>query len=106
MKSGQYLWNAGAFVFGVNSILKAIREHAPDIYSLLMRAEGADLNKVYSAFPDISIDYAVMERAGNIFCVMGNYRWKDIGSFEVLKEVLTQESRGFVEKNGKIIKIL
>ena len=106
LREGKYLWNAGAFVFRANSILKAIHAHAPAIYSLLMQAELSNLSGIYAKFPDISVDYAVMEHAENIFCVKSSYRWWDIGSFDSLKEILKRETRDFVEKNGKIIKVL
>jgi len=106
MRDGRYFWNAGAFIFRTNSILKAIRAHAPAIYSLLMQAELSNLSRIYAKFPDISIDYAVMEHAENIYCVKGGYRWWDIGNFDSLKEILKREARDFVEKNGKVIKVL
>lgn len=106
VKDRQYLWNAGAFVFRANSILKSICAHMPAIYSLLMQAGPSNPGSMYAKFPDISIDYAVMEHARNIFCVKGGYRWWDIGSFEALKEILKREGRDFVEKGAKIIKVL
>lgn len=106
LKEGKYFWNAGAFVFGANSILKAISNFAPEIFSLVVQMNKTNRNRLYKEFPDISIDYAVMEKADNIYCVKGSYRWRDIGSFEALKEVLQKESRDFIEKKGKIIKII
>lgn len=106
LRDGRYFWNAGVFVFRANSVLRAIRAHAPAIYSLLMRAGHSNLSRIYAKFPDISVDYAVMERADNIFCVKSSYRWRDIGSFEALREALNRESRKFVERNGKVSRIL
>jgi mannose-1-phosphate guanylyltransferase len=47
-----------------------------------------------------------MEKADNIYCVKGSYGWEDIGSFAALRKVLKKEGRRFIEKNGKIVKIL
>jgi len=47
-----------------------------------------------------------MEKAYNIFCVRGSYTWEDVGSFESLKKVLKREGRSFVEKDGKVLKII
>lgn len=96
VKDGRYFWNAGAFVFKADAILSAIEKFAPAICNA----------KSYRLMPDISIDYAVMEKADNIYCVKGTYRWQDIGSFEALRKVLRRESRRFIEKNKKITKIL
>ena len=106
IKDGRYFWNAGAFVFRAGSILKAIRKSAPEIFNSLQWLNKSGITKLYKKFPDISIDYAVMEHADNIYCVRGTYRWRDIGSFEVLKEVLKRESRDFIMKGEKVVKIL
>ena len=75
------------FVFKAVSILKAIKRYAPRL-------------------PSKSIDYAVMEKANNIYCVGGSYRWRDIGSFENIAGILKKESRKFVKRGGKSIKII
>jgi mannose-1-phosphate guanylyltransferase len=56
--------------------------------------------------PDISLDYAVMEKARSIYCIRGSYGWNDVGSFKALKKILKRESRKFVEEDGKIVRIL
>jgi len=97
LASGKYLWNAGAFIFRANAFLRAVKEFEPELYDNL---------KDYASLPDISVDYAIMEKARNIFCVKGSYRWQDMGSFESLASILRRESRQFVTKDGKIVKIL
>jgi mannose-1-phosphate guanylyltransferase len=47
-----------------------------------------------------------MEKADNIYCIKGSYGWQDVGGFESLKEILKKESRYFVEKDGKVLRIL
>ena len=103
-KSGRYLWNSGAFIFRAGAILKAVDRFAPEVGSALKDPSMA--SKVYGKLPDISIDYAVMEHAGNIYCVRADCGWQDLGSFDRLKLVLKLESRGYVEKGGKIVNIL
>lgn len=98
LKDGGYLWNAGIFIFRVSALLKAVKRFAPEIFK--------GINKSYRGLPDISIDYAVMEKADNIYCVKGAYGWQDIGSFDSLRKVLKKEGRRFVERKGKVIKIL
>ena len=102
--SGNYLWNTGVFIFRVAALIEAIKEHAPEIYSCLKRA-GAK-GDFYEKMPDISIDYAIMEKVKGIRCVRGSYRWSDVGSFDSLKKVLRRESRRFVAEDGKVLKIL
>ncbi|MCX5679118.1 MAG: mannose-1-phosphate guanylyltransferase [Candidatus Omnitrophica bacterium] len=104
IKSGHYLWNSGIFIFRASVMLKLIKLYAPKINSVLGEKCGA--TKAYPKFPDISLDYSIMEKAHNIYCLKGDYGWKDVGSFNSLKSVLRRESRRFIEKDGKVIKIL
>jgi len=104
VESKKYLWNTGTFIFKADVILRTIKRFAPKIYNGL-KGHG-NLSTSYKRLPDISIDYAVMEKAGNIFCVKGEYRWQDMGSFDSLKIILRGESRRFVESGDKILKIL
>ncbi len=104
IKDGNYLWNAGTFVFKAATFLGAVRRLARDIYGAFK-----DMRKIYERYeklPNISVDYAIMEKAYDIYCVKGSYLWEDIGSFESLKKVLKMEGRRFIEKDGKVTKIL
>lgn len=104
VESGLYLWNTGVFIFKAATILRAVKAFAPLVLSQLERLDYS--RKAYEMLPDISIDYAVMEKAKNIYCVKGLFQWKDMGSFESLKSILKRESRDFVLRNGKIVKII
>ena len=98
LKSGKYLWNTGAFIFKVSAFLRAVKKFAPVMYNNI---------KNYTRVPDISIDYAIMEKAPNIFCASGKYRWQDMGSFESLAKILRRESRQFiVDGEERITKII
>ena len=104
INSGHYLWNSGIFIFRASVMLRLIKLYAPSMNSVL--ADRAGIEKAYPKFPDISLDYSIMEKAHNIYCVKGNYGWKDVGGFDSLKSILKRESRRFIEKNGKVTKIL
>lgn len=104
LKEGDYLWNTGTFIFKATTYLGAIRRLAVDIYGGLK-----DLRKIeerYEKLPNISVDYAIMEKAYEVYCVKGSYFWEDIGSFESLKKILKMEGRRFIEKDGKVNKII
>ncbi|MDO8536049.1 MAG: mannose-1-phosphate guanylyltransferase [Candidatus Omnitrophota bacterium] len=104
IEDGSYLWNTGTFIFRAATFLGAIRRLAKGIYEPLK-----DIRKIeekYDTLPNISVDYAIMEKAYEIYCVKGSYKWEDIGSFDSLKKVLKTEGRRFVEKDGKVIKII
>ena len=105
IKSKNYLWNSGIFAWKVTGILKEIREHLPKLYSGLQKIEKAwgrpeyknRLIREYSRFKNISIDYGVMEKAGNIYAVAGDFSWQDLGSWNNLSPGLfTKDGRGNV----------
>jgi mannose-1-phosphate guanylyltransferase len=104
IEDGSYLWNTGTFIFKAVTFLGAIRRLAKGIYGPLK--DMRRIEEKYDMLPNISVDYAIMEKAYEIYCVKGSYRWEDIGSFDSLKKVLKAEGRRFVEKNGKVVKIL
>lgn len=101
---GSYLWNTGTFIFKAVTFLGAIRRLAKGIYGPLKDMRKID--EKYDMLPNISVDYAIMEKAYEIYCVKGSYRWEDIGSFDSLKKVLKAEGRRFLERDGKVVKIL
>ncbi len=92
LTDGNYLWNAGIFIWNVNSILTAFENHANEIYTIL----GADrsvyntskeqdfINKHYPTTPNISIDYAIMEKADNVFTIPSEFGWSDLGTWASL----------------------
>jgi mannose-1-phosphate guanylyltransferase len=104
IEDGSYLWNTGTFIFKAVTFLGAVRRLAKGIYGPLK-----DMRKIeekYDRLPDISVDYAIMEKAYEIYCVKGSYRWEDVGSFDSLKKVLKAEGRRFLERDGKVTKII
>lgn len=103
LASGKYLWNSGAFMLYSETLLKLLRVFAPGIYRGLK--DGKRPAAAYANMPDISLDYAVIEKAKRIYCVRGDYGWSDAGSFDELKKLLRKESRDFLEKDGKIVRI-
>ncbi len=91
--SGNYLWNAGIFLFSAATILAAFRAHAPDLMDPVQTAvdQGApDLGflrldpEAWSSADDISVDYAVMERADNLTVVPFADGWSDLGGWDAV----------------------
>lgn len=101
--AGNYLWNAGIFLFSVRTIIAAFREHAPDLVSLVQTAvdQGQpDLGFLrlapdpWAQAEDISIDYAVMEKAKNLAVVPFAASWLDLGSWDAVWRYSSRDSRG------------
>lgn len=103
--SGEYLWNAGIFLWNVKSILTAFEKYAPEIHQILNAQQGvynsdgeqAFIDKAYPTTPKISIDYAIMENAENVYTLPADFGWSDLGTWASLFE----ESDG--DKNNNVI---
>ena len=93
LDAGNYLWNAGIFLFSVKDILAAFEQHSPDLLSPVtqaMETGHVDLGfcrlgpDAWSEAEDISIDYAVMEKADNLSVVPFNSGWSDLGGWDAV----------------------
>ena len=99
LESGDYLWNAGIFIWNANTLLKALEKYAPEVYSILNEgeehwltaSEQTFLNERYPATPNISIDYAIMEKAENIFTLPADIGWSDLGTWASLHEQMDKD---------------
>jgi len=102
--SGKFCWNAGIFVWSARSIVKALFEYTPEIYQPLAKLyrKGKpgleELKEVYQNIPSISVDYAIMEKATNVYTIAGDFGWSDLGSwktiFDLSKKDENQNSHG------------
>ena len=89
LESGEYLWNAGIFLWNVKSILDAYQKYAPEIYNIMNAPTGiynspkeqAFVDEHYPTTPKISIDYAIMENAENVFTIPSEFGWSDLGTW-------------------------
>lgn len=105
MSGGMHLWNAGIFLFSTTAILDAFAQHAPEVLSAARAA--FDLAEKDLAFtrlaatqwaelPNISIDYAVMERASNLTVVPYAGAWSDLGDWQAVWREGTSDAQGVV----------
>ena len=103
LAAGNFLWNSGIFLFSVKAILAAFATHAPDLLAPVRRAVAesrADLGFVrlaagpWAEVADISIDYAVMERAANLSVVPFAAGWADLGGWDAVWRETAQDLNG------------
>ncbi|MEA3465941.1 MAG: mannose-1-phosphate guanylyltransferase/mannose-6-phosphate isomerase [Thermodesulfobacteriota bacterium] len=101
--SGDYLWNAGIFCFTAKAYLDALDVHAAEIYrgaEKCWQASSAQTSPLlmdktlFATIPDISIDYAVMEKASNVAVVGCDMGWSDVGSWSALSELIPADAAG------------
>lgn len=91
--SGNHFWNCGMFLFSINVFWEQIKLFSPDIFDV-SKSCFSDVRDFYSRFPDISIDYALIEKTKAIvFCPM-SVNWYDIGSWDSVYELLKKDIQG------------
>lgn len=99
LKDENYYWNSGIFMFKVSTIMKELELHCPDIVSILQNIKCSD-NKIsfteFDKMPNISIDYALMEKSDNIAMVELQSDWKDLGSWKSIYEVSPKDENNNV----------
>jgi mannose-1-phosphate guanylyltransferase len=89
LKDGGYLWNAGMFVWRVETFLTEMARTAPEMEAAV-RGFAAGKSRMWSRAPRISVDYAVMERARHVRVVPLDAGWDDIGSWDAASLLLEQ----------------
>ena len=112
LKSGDYYWNSGMFVWRAATILEEIRRHQPalargiDHIGRLMeqKAPRSIIDDTYRGLPSISIDNGVMERSDKAAMVPVAFKWSDVGSWGSLDEVAAKDKAGNVV-GGRVIDI-
>ena len=90
--SGEYLWNAGIFIWNVGAILQAFKNLAPDIFDILEKGsdkyntaeEQAFIDEYYPTTPNISVDFAILEKADNVYTIPSEFGWSDLGTWASL----------------------
>lgn len=98
LRSGNYIWNSGMFVWRTSQYLEALREHLPRTYAELQAAVAADdpeaLAAAYDRIEDISVDYAIMEKTSDVVAVPVDFGWRDIGDWAALYDLMEHDENG------------
>lgn len=100
IQSGDFLWNAGIFIWSLQSINKALCNYLPEVYNIFLEGkdnyntdkEEAFINEAYTSCPAISIDYGVMEKAGNVYVIPSDFDWSDVGTWNALYKIREKDS--------------
>ncbi len=97
--SGDFLWNAGIFVWQIKNIIKAFEKLLPEIHEVF-DAERASFNtaketeaieRIYPQCVNISIDYGIMEKADNVYVIPSSFGWSDLGTWTSAYETLEKD---------------
>ncbi len=101
LSAGNFMWNAGIFVWSVNSIVQSFEKFAPQMHKLFHSGihkyntsqEEQFIKENYALAENISIDYAILEKATNVFMLPAAFDWNDLGTWGSLHEKLPKDSQ-------------
>jgi mannose-1-phosphate guanylyltransferase len=90
LKSGDFLWNSGIFVWNVNTIMDALEKYLPEMHEVFLQAtdvyntpkEHDTIANLYTQCVNTSIDYGIMEKAKNVYVIPSYFGWCDLGTWE------------------------
>ncbi len=111
--SGDFLWNAGIFTWKVKNIVAALEKYAPELYDLFAAEkdkfnspeEKTVVENIYPQCTNISIDFAVMEKADNVYLIPATFGWSDLGTWNSAWENMEKDYFGnaVVGKNVMVV---
>ena len=119
-ETGEFFWNSGIFIWNVQTIVNAIRKYLPYIANRLDQnlnifntpEETAFIEEHYPMFQNISIDYGIMEKADNVYMLMADFGWSDLGTWGSLYDLSEKDKDQnavlkckslFVESEGNLL---
>jgi mannose-1-phosphate guanylyltransferase len=108
---GDYLWNAGIFIWNAQSIIKALNVYSPEIANTFSsgmeyygkKEEKEFIQNNYPKTPNISIDYAVMEKAENVYTIPSDLGWSDLGTWSSLYENMSKDETNSAKNTNRVL---
>jgi mannose-1-phosphate guanylyltransferase len=99
LRSGQYAWNAGIFVWKASTFLAEARRQQPTLARFIEKfpkrgSYASYLKREFPKLPKISVDYAIMERAQSVLAIKASFPWDDVGSWTALPSHLPTDKKG------------
>ena len=106
IKKDNFVWNSGMFFFNVSTMINEIDTYQPEIKELYATIDYNQnnlldkINLIWDKMPKISIDYAVMEKSNDIYCMKSEFGWSDLGTWVSLYELLDKDANNNVHKGN------
>ncbi|MBL4652391.1 MAG: NTP transferase domain-containing protein [Flavobacteriales bacterium] len=102
IESGDFYWNSGIFIWNVKSINTAFEKYLPEVDALFKEGVGKYntpeeqqfINRIYPTCKNVSIDYGIMENADNVYIVLSDFGWSDLGTWGSLYTHLDHDNSG------------
>ncbi len=111
INQGNFLWNAGIFMWSVNSVINAFQNNQPDLYEYFEAgisvyntdAEADFIREYYPKAENISVDYAIMEKSKNVFVIAAEFDWNDLGTWGSLYDKLDKDENRNAVVNSRAL---
>jgi mannose-1-phosphate guanylyltransferase len=98
LRAGNYMWNSGMFVWQAQRFLDQLQAHLPPTFEALngafQQGSAAALHAAYEQIPDISVDYAIMEKVSDVVAIPADFGWRDVGDWNALYELMDHDADG------------
>ena len=111
IEQGNFLWNAGIFMWSVNSVVKAFQNNQPELYTLFesgisvynTEAESQFIRENYPKAENISVDYAIMEKSTDVYVIAAEFDWNDLGTWGSLYDKLDKDDSNNAVVNSRVL---
>jgi mannose-1-phosphate guanylyltransferase len=111
LEAGNFLWNGGIFIWSVKSILESFEKFQPQMNALFLNGfesyntenEQEFIDSNYGLAENVSIDYAIMESAKNVYVLPATFDWNDLGTWNSLHEKLDKDENNNAIVNAKVL---
>ncbi|WP_299526065.1 mannose-1-phosphate guanylyltransferase [Winogradskyella sp.] len=111
LEQGNFLWNAGIFMWSVTSVISAFEAKQPELFQLFQKGysvyntdlEDDFIKENYAKAENISIDYAIMEKSNNVFVIPATFDWNDLGTWGSLYDKLDKDGSNNAIVNSKVL---
>lgn len=113
LASGDFLWNAGIFVWQVKTLMKAFEIYQPEMFELFdnekehfnTAEEKNAIHRIYPLCTNVSIDFAIMEKADNVYVIPSSFGWSDLGTWNSAYDNLEKDYLGNAVAGDNVIVI-
>lgn len=111
LSEGNFLWNAGIFVWNVDFITRSFKKNLPEMFELFEKgipdlnssSEGKFIKSNYPEASDISIDYGILEKEKNIFVIPATFDWNDLGTWGSLYDEVKKDPENNAVLNARVL---
>ncbi|MGI6455080.1 MAG: mannose-1-phosphate guanylyltransferase [bacterium] len=105
-----HFWNSGMFFWKISTFLKSLEKVQPQIVKhinqmavLIKKGEQQQVDLLFEQLPDISIDYALMEKASNVYVVLSDFSWDDVGSWDAFERYNSRDDQGNISVGDPVL---